>query len=185
MKAFLVVGPESSGTRMVADALISAGAFGQSGHDQELDNLDFSGRPNLIVLRRSVPHGGGWPDLARIVRSMAEAGYAVYPIVTYRDKDFCIQSQLRVAREITEQLGVPHLVSEPVARANYYQAYKHIFKHLAASGRLPIVCQYESFVDSAEFRALFFAQLGLPCPQLQLYDANLQYPHLPLSVPGS
>ena len=59
MKAFLVVGPECSGTKMVNDALIKAGAFGQAGYEQEMDNLDFSGRPDLIVLRRSAANGGG------------------------------------------------------------------------------------------------------------------------------
>jgi hypothetical protein len=166
MKAFLVVGPESSGTRMVTDALIRAGVFGQSGHCQEMDKLNFSGRPDLIVLRRSVPHGDLWPDLSRIVRGMTEAGYTVLPIVTYRDKDFCVKSQLRVG----------HQETEAGARVNYYWAYKHIFKHLAASGLFPVVCHYASFVNSPEFRKLFFQQLGLPCPELVLYDADLKYP---------
>src|SRR5258708_1012665 len=124
MKSFLVVGPESSGTRMVTDALIKAGVVGQSGHTHEMDDLDFFGRPDQIVLRRSVPHGGLWPDLSRIVRRMTEAGYVVSPVVTYRDKDFCVRSQLRVGHQDTESR----------ARANYYWAYKHIFKHLAACG---------------------------------------------------
>jgi hypothetical protein len=166
MKAFLVVGPESSGTRMVTDSLIKAGVFGQSGHRQEMDSLDFSGRPDLIVLRRSVPHGDLWPDLSRIVRSLSEAGYGVLPVVTYRDKDFCVRSQLRVGHQETES----------GARANYYWAYKHIFKHFASCGLFPVVCHYSSFVNNAEFRTLFFQQLGLPCPELQLFDANLQYP---------
>jgi hypothetical protein len=166
MKAFLIVGPESSGTRMVTDALIRAGVFGQPGHTQELDNLDFSGRPDLIVLRRSVPHGDLWPDLSRVIRSMTEAGYAVSPIVTYRDKDYCVRSQLRAG----------HKATESEARTSYYWAYKHIFKHLAACGLFPVVCHYTSFVNNVEFRTLFFAQLGLPCPELELFDANLQYP---------
>ncbi len=168
MKAFLVVGPESSGTRMVTDALIRAGAFGQSGHLQEMDKLDFSGRPELIVFRRSVPHGNLWPDLSRIVRSMTDAGYVVSPIVTYRDKDFCVKSQLRVG----------HQETEAGARTNFYWAYKHIFKHLSACELFPVVCHYASFVNSPEFRRLFFRQLGVPCPELELYDANLQYPEV-------
>jgi len=173
MRAFLVVGPESSGTRMVTHALIKAGAFGQQGHQQEMDNLDFSGRPDLIVFRRSVPHGNLWPDLNRIIRRMTEAGYTVSPIVTYRDKDYCVRAQLRVG----------HKTTEADARASYYWAYKHIFKQLAAAGVFPVVCHYSSFVNNEEFRKLFFAQFGLRCPpDLELYDANLKYPDVSWQV---
>src|SRR5580658_69529 len=133
MRAFLVVGPESSGTRMVTGALIKAGAYGQSGHAQEMDNLDFSGRPDLIVLRRSVPHGNVWPDLAQIVRRMNEAGYAVSSIVTLRDKDFCVQSQLRMARQNRAEQGNSDPVNEATLRAHYYLATRHIFQHLATA----------------------------------------------------
>jgi hypothetical protein len=182
MKAFLVVGPESSGTRMLTDALIKAGAFGHSGHVQEMDNLDFSGRPDLIVLRRSVPHGDQWPDLGEIIRSMTKAGYTVSPIVTYRDKDFCVQSQLRVARQVAAEQGRPNLVKEATLRAFYYLAHRHIFQHVAAAGVLPVVCDYAAFVNDVNFRALFFEQLGLPCPELELFDANLKYHDLLVSA---
>ena len=166
MRAFFVIGPESSGTRMVTDALIRAGVYGQPGHSQEMDNLDFCGRPEQIVFRRSVPHGDLWPDLHRIIRRMRESGYSVVPIVTYRDKDFCVRSQLRVGHQETES----------GARANYYLAYKHIYKHLATCGLLPAVCHYSSFVNIVEYRTLFFQQFDLPCPELKLFDANLKYP---------
>jgi hypothetical protein len=185
MKAFLVVGPESSGTRMVTDALIKAGVFGQATHAQEMDNLDFSGRPESIVLRRSVPHGNVWPDLTQIIRGMTAAGYAVTPIVTHRDKDFCIQSQLRLARQLAAHHGVsPQLVKESTVRSLFYRAYKHIFAHLSTCGAFPVICHYTSFVNNEEFRQLFFAQLGLPCPQLELYDADLKYPDLAVGVAG-
>ena len=174
MKAFLVVGPECSGTRMLTDALIRAGAFGQPSHEQEMDNLDFRGRPDLIVLRRSVPHGNTWPDLPRIIRAMTAAGYHVSPIVTFRDKDFCVKSQLRMSPEATD--------SE--SRARYYWAYRIIFEYLAACEVVPLVCHYATFVNDPQFRAFFFKQLGLPCPELEVFDADLQYPDVPLSVAG-
>jgi hypothetical protein len=183
MKAFLVAGPESSGTRMVTEALIKAGAFGQSSHAQEMDDLNFFGRPDLIVLRRSVPHGNGWPDLTVIIRNMIRAGYAVSPIMTYRDKDYCIQSQMRAARQMAAEQGLPHIVKESTLRAFYFTAYQNIFSHLAAAGMLPIICHYSSFVNNAEYRAVFFNQLGLPCPDLELFDANMQYQDVPGSVP--
>jgi hypothetical protein len=73
---------------------------------------------------------------------------------------------------------VGHQDTEAGARMNYYWAYKHIFKHLSACGLYPVVCHYSSFVSNAEFRTLFFKQLGLSCPELQLFDANLKYPDL-------
>jgi hypothetical protein len=174
MKAFLVLGPECSGTKMLTEALIKAGVYGQAGHDQEMDNLDFSGRPDSIVLRRSFPHGNAWPDLTHIIRSMSDRGYAVSPIVMFRDKDYCVRSQLRMSSSATSS----------DSRARYFWAYRFIFKHLSDCGVLPIVCHYSTFVNERPFRELFFKQLGLPCPELELFDGNLQYTDVPLSVAG-
>jgi hypothetical protein len=166
MKAFLVVGPRSSGARFITSAIIKAGAFGQADYSQQMDNPDFSGRADPIVLWRTVPHGDDWPELHQIIQGMQAAGYAVMPIITYRDKDYCIQSQLRGANP----------PDEAKARANYFYAYKHIYRHFAAARLLPVACHYASFVSNAEYRTLFFQQLGLMCPELELYDANLKYP---------
>ena len=56
MPNFLVIGPESSGTRMLAQAFISSGCFGDAGHSQRLDR-DISVGKTPKVLRSSLPHG--------------------------------------------------------------------------------------------------------------------------------
>jgi hypothetical protein len=175
MKAFLVAGPVSSGARFIASAITKAGACEPVDDSQQMDKLDFSDSPDHIVLWRRFPHGDRWPDLSQLILCIRTAGYSVVPVVTFRDKDYCIQSQLH---------GGCH-PNDSVLRANYYSAYKHIYQHLAAMELLPVVCHYSSFVSNAEFRALFFEQLGLPCPELELYDANLKYPVVPPRVAGN
>lgn len=72
-KAILVFGPESSGTRVTARLFINSGFYGQDSHSQNTDaHLDTLKLPQFIeengiqniVFRRSVPHGGGQPDLS-------------------------------------------------------------------------------------------------------------------------
>ena len=72
-KAILVFGPESSGTRVMTRLFINSGFYGQDNHSQNVDaHLDAVKLPQFIekndiqniVFRRSIPHGGGHPDLS-------------------------------------------------------------------------------------------------------------------------
>jgi len=56
--AFLVVGGESTGTRLVTEVLIALGCHGDSGHKQRLDTDIDKGEdiPMPFVWRRSMPH---------------------------------------------------------------------------------------------------------------------------------
>ena len=73
-KAYLVVGPESSGTRIVTRLFVEAGCVGSFEHSQPLDKflrlkrmtLDNYSESEKFVLRRSVPHGTKFPDLKHI-----------------------------------------------------------------------------------------------------------------------
>ncbi len=89
-KAFLVLGPESSGTRFITKLLINAGCFGDSDHDQRLDILEDRERINEeelphddtpIVWRRSYPHRGIFADIGNPIRQLRQIGYDVRAVI--------------------------------------------------------------------------------------------------------
>lgn len=103
MKLILVLGPRSSGTRYLARYLVECGAAGDSGHLQRLDALDpwdfgfnvkidrqvirdLLDRHSCAVLRRSLPHGNGWPDFDLTLPALEEFGLSVdCALVLHRD----------------------------------------------------------------------------------------------------
>lgn len=67
-KAYIVLGGESTGTRLVTRILIRAGCIGDSGHVQSLDELIPNHKLDLragqsFVWRRSMPHNKHWIDI--------------------------------------------------------------------------------------------------------------------------
>lgn len=76
MKAFLVLGGESTGTRMVTQLLCEAGCYGDHGHQQRLDNSLPIDQP-LVVWRRSVPHARKMPDIQAMISRLEDFGYEV------------------------------------------------------------------------------------------------------------
>jgi hypothetical protein len=128
-RAYLVLGPESSGTPKV---LIDAGCFGDGEHDQRLDKKQDQSREILdetalpeddtpVVWRRSYPHGGKIVDISKAVRQLQSKGYEVFAVVTTRDWYPMIQSQLKDRQ---------HANSEMEALQNVRDAYRNIFQYL-------------------------------------------------------
>lgn len=70
-QAYLVIGPEASGTKLLTACLIAMGAYGDAGNDQRLDEDMTPGHTithgGPIVLRRSVPHGSDRLSADRII----------------------------------------------------------------------------------------------------------------------
>jgi hypothetical protein len=93
-RAFIVIGPESSGTKFLTRLFVKAGCYGDAWHKQRLDTEE----PNepLVVLRRSYPHGGEWPDLREIVERFK--GYDVRVILIVRSQQFTVASRRRHAK---------------------------------------------------------------------------------------
>lgn len=136
--AFLVLGPESSGTRMWTRVLMACGCYGDAGHQQRIDELGFpelGGR--LLVWRRSLPHGGKWPDLGGMARKLREAKYAPHALVCTRDWWATIQSQIRNGHEETKER----------AEANIRRAYGHALQGLRAAGVPYTLVSYEALVQ--------------------------------------
>ena len=164
--AYFVIGPESSGTRMLTKAFCTLGIYGDFKHKQRMDDLDFSKTPDRIVIRRSLPHGDAWPAIADLVNLMKQAGYnIIVPLLIVRDKDATIKSQLRHA----------HAKAVPEARANIQFSIDHTMRELANVGLWPVVVTYEPFVKYDKVREAFFRSLGLPTPIMAFYDGNEKY----------
>jgi len=164
--AFFVVGPESSGTRMLTKAFCALGIYGDFRHKQRMDDLNFSITPEKIVLRRSLPHGDSWPPLADIVSEMRQAGYlAIIPLLIVRDKDATVKSQISHA----------HAKEDAEAKANIQYAIDYAYQEFASIGLTPLVICYEPFVKHQSVRKAFFRQLGLTEPIMNFYDGNEKY----------
>lgn len=116
--AFLVWGPESTGTRFCTEVLISLGCAGSAQHDQPFDKVipsAESGRP--IVWRRSFPHAGTWPEPTKIIKTVKSKGYTPYIVVTVRD----------LACTCRSQVSVGHVETIEQARENIIRAYSIIY----------------------------------------------------------
>jgi hypothetical protein len=143
-----VIGPESSGTRLLTRILISAGAEGDDTHEQRFDipGLLAATRPEIIAWRRSLPHAFEWVDVQKWVGELADIGYDAEVLFTSRDWYATIRSQLAVG----------HVEREEQALDNLRRAY-------AVLAQVPVpfrVVSYEALRDSRAVTALLKA-LGL------------------------
>ena len=127
-QAYIVIGPEASGTKYHTKLLIAAGCYGQSGNAQWVkdaldDNLTFEVAP--VVLRLSCPHGGVWPDLQEYIWKLRSRGYVTHTIVCVRDA-YC-----NVMSQATYQT---HAFTRDHAQRKISEAYRRIFEGLIFAG---------------------------------------------------
>lgn len=93
-RCFLVVGPESAGNRLTAAVLVRAGCIGKASTDQDWDNsLPDNESPAVVIC--SFPHGGRWPDMIEIYRTLCARGYHVTALVTTREIGAISSSQIK------------------------------------------------------------------------------------------
>jgi hypothetical protein len=170
-RAFLVLGPESSGNRLVTRCLIAAGCDGDGGHRQRFDRPDgIVGAAELIVWRRSMPHGQEWPDLDQMLRRLRDGGYADVRVLAMVRTHYCaVQSQLH-GREA-------HVRTEQQAEENLAEAMRKIAVFCAAN-HLPVrYITYESLVHHFGALAATLADWGLKltAPPETIRDENKKY----------
>jgi hypothetical protein len=165
-RAFLVLGAESSGTRLLTEVLIAGGCHGDATHHQPFDRWEF-GEQTPILWRRSYPWSPYhlWPNLELdLLRPLRRHGYEdVLALVSTRD-------WLPTARSQADPKN-RHAATEAEALANIALAYEEIIKQLAAA-RLPhLMVAHEalSMVGERAARALL-RKLGL--------DAGADLPEL-------
>lgn len=165
-RAFLVLGPESSGTRLMTKLLIAAGCYGDDGHEQRLDCAIPADEP-LVVWRRSVPHRKEWIRVREVVARLSDAGYSVTAIVMSRDWHALGLSQVQA----------PHVADVETATANAQRAYCLIFGSLSATNTPFEVVNYEAIVSRPQATvAALMRRLGLAEPEgTYLYDGNAKY----------
>ncbi len=159
---YLVVGPESSGTRLTAELLRQAGCRSVAiAGDHDGPELPRDGRPPLV--RRSLPHDFEWfaiRDLARLLGTPA-----VYAVVTTRDWFAMAESQ--VSRQLARDLDV--------AFANIRRAYRDIFTGVAELDLPFIVSSYEAMVAERRYGVRLLQALGLPAAAVDTYEANSKW----------
>jgi hypothetical protein len=163
-EAVFVVGPESSGTKMLAESFVRLGYFGDYGHLQRLDSMRFNGLPERIVLRRSLPHASNWPDLKPVVGKLREASYSVRPVLIWRDKDYCRLSQYN-----NQQLAAE------TSTGNIEEALLRVYSDLASINLWPTTVYLEAFVKHSHVRAAFFALFGQSTPDMEYFDPDHKY----------
>ncbi len=171
VNAYLVVGPESSGTRLLSKVLMSAGCLGSDQHSQEWDDLKFPLPEKPIVFRRSLPHDRQWPDIGEIITKMRNAGYNVHVLVTTRDWHPVIQSQLAS----TNHFGYPRILE------HIRKAYTMIMVEVNKLHAPFTMSSYESLTSNSKSVNELLTFIGLPAlsidqqEELKLYDGNKKW----------
>ena len=164
MRAYLVLGPESSGTRMMTRLLLASGCIGDGDHAQRWDEQLPDGE-TPIVWRRSLPHGGEWPSLDLMTHKLRKHGYAVFAVVMTRDWTAVARSQMEHWNHSWES-----------ALDNLRTAYPYIFASLLKFQVPYVMVSYESLVQyGPQSLEDLLASIGLTPPdEFELYDATAQ-----------
>jgi len=174
-RAILVVGGESTGTRLVTRLCVANGCAGDDEHDQRWDH----GLPSpedhpLIVWRRSIPHGAEghsrhFPELPELVRQLRSADYDVVLLVATR----CWRATVK------SQVAMNHVPSEALALENLRKAYLITIpkvNRMALQGGLEVhFVAYEALRDPRAQVALLGA-IGIPSrATLDVTDENAKH----------
>lgn len=153
-RAYVVVGPESSGNRLLTALLVRAGCAGAGSTSQP---FDLPTEEDPAVLLRSYPHGNEWPDLAAICGELRNRGYVVRVLVLVRDPWCVVQSQ-RTRQQHPEQL----------AWANIRHAYTTLFGQLAPLNIWWTLVPYEALVlHPVEAVRRLLEMIDLPAENLE------------------
>lgn len=163
-RAFIVIGPESSGTKFLTKLFLKSGCEGDPWHEQRLDHHDPD--TDLIVLRRSYPYGDEWPDLNAIVERFANLGYDVRVIIIIRSMQFTLASRQQHGRQTPER-----------AMTNAIRALQMIGQQWAESGVDGIWITYEALVAHSQHTIHWLMHwCDLPIPTgVKIKDGNAKY----------
>jgi len=168
-RCFFVVGPEGSGTYMVAEWL-SAGGCEYVAEEENLRHILETCRNDNVVIRRSLPHRNRWVDIAEIGRSINfGTDYDVIFIGITRDQFATVQSIQNRSFDITDY--------DVLLLSNRRSAIAQI-SSIVLDFRGEIIT-YESMVNNEAFRRRFWAHLGLEWhdypEDYKFYNGNLKY----------
>lgn len=148
-RCYVVVGPESSGNRLLASILVRAGCIGSASTEQPWGD-DLPSHENLAVVIRSYPHGEGWPYLNAIYNCLEARDYEVFTLITVRSPVACLSSQVAQG----------HAIDSGTAAALYREAYRRILADVR--GHFYLVPIESLILHPREATAALLALLGLP-----------------------
>lgn len=156
-RAYLIVGPESSGNRHLASVLIDAGCQGKADTVQPWDGPGWSivvpePRPEHLVVVRSFPHAGTWPSLASLVRQLRQQGYEVAVLLTSRNPAIVERSQVKAG----------HVATVEDARRNIQRAHRRIAEGLFVDATIRVHAIPYGVTRSRLFGRWLTQVLGLP-----------------------
>ncbi|MEM4720659.1 MAG: hypothetical protein QXT73_01180 [Candidatus Methanomethylicaceae archaeon] len=141
--AVVVVGAESTGTRMLTQMIIDQGFFGDAEDPQRVLQILNASEPleePYVVVRRSVPHGEVWDGLSGLMWSLYERGYSLKVIVTVRDP-YCIC--------MSQAANQKHAFNVNHALRKIMRAYVNILPELSSYDAVPyVILPYESLILS-------------------------------------
>lgn len=165
-KAFIILGAESSGTRVMAEVFVRSGCVGGYGHIQEFDDISPTNQ-QYIVWRRSVPHAKiKEPDVVRIYDELINAKYDIAVIVTMRDMNCMIQSQL----------NAPHILCEADGVQNISDAYLFIFSFIKDLNLKYHIINYESLILHQEPTLKYLSSLiDFPLSPIEFRNENTKW----------
>ncbi len=156
---YLVVGPESSGTKMTAELLRTAGCRSVAIiGDDDGPELPLDGR--VPLLRRSLPHGRRWIPVAEMLTLLDVD--EVHAVVTTRDWVAMVDSQ--IARTLAPDRGS--------ALARVRRAYAEIFTTLAERSVPFVLSSYEAMVSEPRYAPRLLDLIGLPAASVDTWNAN-------------
>jgi len=163
-RAFLILGPESSGCRFFTKILVNSGCVGSSVHRQPWDERDPT--EDKIVWRRSVPHSNRWPDVEGMIDRLQNLGYKVMAFVTTREWHSMIKSQIKA----------PHVSDYAEGYAKLQKSYPIIFKALDKKKVPFIVVSFEAMLyQGHEYLRETLKLAQLDYKEVEIVDANKKH----------
>jgi len=171
-RALLVLGGESTGTRLVTRLCILNGCEGDDDHEQRWDKkLPTPGEYPVIVWRRSIPHGAGsarhFPDPTSLIQELQAIGYEVTVLVTTR----CWRATTK------SQVAQKHVTSEDEGLENLRRAYLSVIPALWMTDAPVHFVNYEALRDEHAQLALFRASRLGPKTTLTLVVSDENTKH--------
>ena len=166
---YWVSAPANSGNRMMVQCLCSAGCYGNP-HKEEwfgegIDDLDFRGLPDRLAFARSMPNGEEVVDPYPIAARMLAEDYRIVPITVHRKTEFAVMGQVMNYPRWGWRRSVEHL-----------QVCAELMHEFAVFLGTPLITvPYEPFVRWPKVRSALFAQLDLPPPTHDTFNANKKY----------
>ena len=161
-KAYLVLGPESSGTRLTTRILINNGCAGSDQHLQPFDMGIPEDVHGPIVWRRSLPHNGQWDCPEKLIEKLVMGNRGVITIA-------CMRSVHAIAMS---QVTKNHVFDSDGARQHIRKAYCKIFEACS-----PTMVSYEAMIlNPIEEQRALIASLRLTwCKFTPVHNGNSKH----------